>query len=199
MRSIFTISAAIAFLTATVFASTNIDLDAAKDTNQLSDAFVTFRWTNENGAVEESYDLVLEEATRIQITDYKNRGDSFEVFDNGQSLGFTSKVEAQADDKAFAATPEEALEDERFSRGEFTLEKGEHKITIKATGPYEADGHEHPELPYYDLDTSHTITITKTVWIDQEFPGAAPAPPVYNPVHEPVRDHNRDHSLPHVH
>jgi TATA-binding protein-associated factor Taf7 len=62
----------------------------------------------------------------------------FEVFDNGKSLGVTTKVDNVKDEEVFAATPEEALKDDRFSKGTFDLSKGPHKITIKATGPYEA-------------------------------------------------------------
>ncbi|KAG1224649.1 hypothetical protein G6F68_020078 [Rhizopus microsporus] len=64
---------------------------------------------------QQTFDLVVEDSARIQVIDYKNRGDSFEVFDNGQSLGTTSTVEASVDEQVFAATPEEALDDERFS------------------------------------------------------------------------------------
>ncbi|KAG0814132.1 hypothetical protein G6F19_005252 [Rhizopus arrhizus] len=143
MRCIYTISAAIAFFAASVFANSNADFNpvnfvAEEVPSSLTDSFVNFRWNGESAVAQQTFNLIVEDTARIQVTDFKNRGDRFEVFDNGKSLGTTSEVSAEADQEAFAATPEEALEDERFSKGVFTLEKGEHKITIKATGPYEA-------------------------------------------------------------
>ncbi|KAI9280757.1 hypothetical protein BY458DRAFT_487309 [Sporodiniella umbellata] len=144
MRPIYTISAAIAFFAAVAVASSNSDFNpvsfaaSEKVSSELSGEFTTFRWKGDSSIAQETFDVVVEDTARIQVTDYKNRGDSFEIFDNGKLVGATSEVSGEADEKAFAATPEEALEDDRFSKGVFTLGKGEHKITIKATGPYEA-------------------------------------------------------------
>ncbi|GAN07278.1 hypothetical protein MAM1_0155d06774 [Mucor ambiguus] len=49
----------------------------------------------------------------------------------GKSIGKTSEVQDAAD--RFATTPEEALEDERFSKAAYPLEAGAHKITIKVS------------------------------------------------------------------
>ncbi|KAL4209857.1 hypothetical protein AB4K20DRAFT_1852636 [Rhizopus microsporus] len=242
MRAIFTISTAIAFFTAAVFAADNADFDpvdfSAEDiATTLDSSFATFRWKGDSTMAQESFNLVAEEPTRIQVTDFKNLGDVFEVFDNGISLGTTSEVEEIAGEEVFAATPEEALEDERFSKGVFTLEKGEHKITIKATGPYEAGGKhwgkknkgwfehdsykghdnhkEHKDLelspPYYDLDYSHTVTVTKTVWVEGTIPSKAgdPITPVTPPtkddddkdlkIHDHPAFHDRDHDKDRLH
>lgn len=107
-------------------------------TTSLNSTFSIFRWKGKEAYAKESFDVNIKTPVRIQVTDYKNRGDMFEVFDNGQSLGSTTKVDGKKDDDVFASTPEEALKDERFSKGVFDLDAGEHKITIKAVGPYEA-------------------------------------------------------------
>lgn len=145
MRSVFAISSAIALFATSAFASENADFNpvnfadkAVSASASLTNEFVNFRWKGEEATAQESFDLNVENTARIQVTDFKNRGDMFEIFDNGKSLGFTTKVDALKDEEVFAATPEEALNDERFSKGTFDLAKGEHKITIKAVGPYEA-------------------------------------------------------------
>ncbi|KAL9540202.1 hypothetical protein MBANPS3_009819 [Mucor bainieri] len=145
MRTVFAISSAIALFAASAFASENADFnpvnfvdEVAAAPTALTNEFVTFRWKGEEAVAKESFDVNVENNARIQVTDFKNRGDIFEVFDNGKSLGMTTKVDALKDEEVFAATPEEALNDDRFSKGIFDLAKGEHKITIKAMGPYEA-------------------------------------------------------------
>lgn len=155
MRTILTISAAVAVLFAqTTLAFNNVDVkpisyqEEAGEQQQeqpetsgdleLTDSFSNFRWSGNDVLAQETFTVNLDQAARIQVTDYKNRGDTFQVYDNGELLGETSEVEDAQDAEVFAATPEEALEDERFSKGTFDLEEGEHKITIKATGPYEA-------------------------------------------------------------
>jgi hypothetical protein len=59
----------------------------------------------------------------------------YEVSDNGKIIGMTSSANGTA--AAFAETPEEAVADKRFSRGEFNLAKGHHEITINVhKSPY---------------------------------------------------------------
>ncbi|CAO3631290.1 unnamed protein product [Mucor hiemalis] len=146
MRSVLAISAAIALFASSAIAS-NADFNPVNFAAEaeaevaavpLGETFSTFRWMGEESLARESFDVNVKDATRIQVTDYKNRGDMFEVFDNGVSLGLTTKVDDNKDEEVFAATPEEALNDDRFSKGVFDLAKGDHKITIKAVGPYEA-------------------------------------------------------------
>ncbi|ORY96861.1 hypothetical protein BCR43DRAFT_524892 [Syncephalastrum racemosum] len=148
MRTTFlAISAAVAVLSGQTFALNNGGFKPASyaeeekpaaNNVELTDAFADFHWSGNEAMAQETYTVNLEQPSRIQITDFKNRGDSFEIYDNDKLLGKTSEVEQNKDDQVFAATPEEALEDERYSKGTFDLEEGEHKITIKASGPYEA-------------------------------------------------------------
>lgn len=105
---------------------------------QLTDAFTDFHWEGNDAMARETFSLQLDKAAQIQITDFKNRGDMFEIYDNDVLLGKTSEVDASQDDQVYAATPEEALNDERYSKGTFALGQGEHRIAIKAKSPYEA-------------------------------------------------------------
>ncbi|CAO3653069.1 unnamed protein product [Mucor fragilis] len=145
MRTVFAISSAIALFAASAFASKNADFNpvnfvdtVAAAPAALTNEFAIFRWKGDEAVAKETFNVNVENTARIQVTDFKNRGDIFEVYDNGKSLGMTTKVDALKDEEVFAATPEEALNDDRFSKGIFDLAKGEHKITIKAMGPYEA-------------------------------------------------------------
>ncbi|KAI8992419.1 hypothetical protein BDB01DRAFT_778396 [Pilobolus umbonatus] len=97
----------------------------------------------------------------------------FEIFDNDMSLGYTSKVETTKDD-VFAATPEEALQDDRFSKGVFELSKGKHIITIKAEGPHEAGTAairvlNHAPVSFgkkkKDSNKKKTVTVTETLHV----------------------------------
>ncbi|KAF7728215.1 hypothetical protein EC973_006496 [Apophysomyces ossiformis] len=105
---------------------------------QLTENFSTFRWNGQEATVKETFDITLDAPASVQITDFKNRGDVFEVYDNGKLLGQTSAVERIQDGEVYAATPEEALKDSRFSNGIFPLSQGQHKLSIKAMSPYDA-------------------------------------------------------------
>lgn len=53
------------------------------------------------------------------------------MFDNGVSIGKTTKLDPVASDKFFyAATPEEALYNTRFSQASYPLDAGVHLINI---------------------------------------------------------------------
>ncbi|CAO3598678.1 unnamed protein product [Absidia cylindrospora] len=99
--------------------------------------FQTFNWATKDGKtnVDRSFTLDLTEPASFQITDYKLGGDMYEVSDNGKVIGMTNASNGTA--AAFAETPEEAVADKRFSRGEFNLAKGHHEITINVhNSPY---------------------------------------------------------------
>lgn len=140
MRFLF----AIALSVSSAFALKNADFNPVNFVAEggvattLNETFSTFRWKGDKAYAKESFEVNIDTPARVQVTDYKNRGDMFEIFDNGKSLGTTSKVDGKKDEDIFAGTPEEALLDERFSKGTFDLAAGKHKITVKAVGPYEA-------------------------------------------------------------
>ncbi|KAI9498266.1 hypothetical protein BDB00DRAFT_801821 [Zychaea mexicana] len=122
----------------------NSELDVAPAQNvalQMGEKFEPFNWMAAEGegmSADRTFTLNLAEPAQLQITDYKLGGDSFEIMDNGEVLGMTS--EAANDEEAFAATPEEALQDERFSHAVFDLAQGEHEITINVANSPFADG-----------------------------------------------------------
>ncbi|CAO3596226.1 unnamed protein product [Absidia cylindrospora] len=99
--------------------------------------FQTFNWATKEGKtnVDRSFSLDLTEPASLQITDYKLGGDMYEISDNGKIIGMTSNSNGTTN--AFAETPEDAVADKRFSRGEFNLAKGHHDITINVhQSPY---------------------------------------------------------------
>lgn len=107
----------------------------------LKEDFETFHWIKEasqDAMVDRTFAFELKEPAELQITDFMMGGDIYEVLDNGKSIGKTSEVQDAAD--LFAATPEEALEDERFSKAAYPLEAGAHKITIKVSDSMNENG-----------------------------------------------------------
>ena len=68
------------------------------------------------------------------MTDISCRGDRFEVFDFGRSLGTTSAVPAgrQCPDVQEVNDPAIAFLDPTYSHGTFVLQPGDHAITIRA-------------------------------------------------------------------
>lgn len=63
--------------------------------------------------------------------------------DNGKSIGKTSELEENPVSKesiAYVMTPEEALDDERFSKAGYFLEAGKHEITIKVAESLHQNG-----------------------------------------------------------
>lgn len=107
---------------------------------ELKEDFETFHWIKEDQdtTVDRTFTFELKEPAELQITDFMKGGDIYEVMDNGKSIGKTSEVQDAAD--LYAATPEEALEDERFSKAAYPLEAGAHNITIKVTDSLNENG-----------------------------------------------------------
>lgn len=131
MRTFFALSAAAALMMAA-------NAQQAEPV-ELTDAFSLFRWSGDSDAqAVETFSINLDKPARIQVTDFKNRGDTFKIYDNGNLIGETSQVDSEQDDSVYAATPEEALENDQFSKGTFDIAEGDHSITIKASGPYDA-------------------------------------------------------------
>lgn len=61
--------------------------------------------------------------------------------DNGKSIGKTSDLELSSNaEPLYAATPEEALQDARFSNAAYPLEAGAHEITIKVADSINENG-----------------------------------------------------------
>ncbi|ORZ11988.1 hypothetical protein BCR42DRAFT_99033 [Absidia repens] len=109
-----------------------------KMAQEMLEKYVVFRWENNNTFAQESFEFQLNEPTMLQVVDFKHHGDMFDVYDNGKQIGSSSKVVYDEDVETYAATPQEALTDDHFSKGSFNLDKGQHNITILAHGPYDA-------------------------------------------------------------
>ncbi|KAI8989970.1 hypothetical protein BDB01DRAFT_779578 [Pilobolus umbonatus] len=102
----------------------------------MMDTFETFHWRGELEAplVDRAFLIDLAEPAELQLTDFMKAGDMYELMDNGVSLGMTSEVES-VEESPYAATPEEAFLDARFSKASYNLEAGHHEITIKVANP----------------------------------------------------------------
>ncbi|MCC5613112.1 PEP-CTERM sorting domain-containing protein [Nostoc sp. CHAB 5834] len=70
--------------------------------------------------------------TIIDITDDFVKGDQFEIFNFGTSIGFTSLVPVVQDDIEIG--PNAAFADPTYSSGSFLVDPGSYSITIQAIG-----------------------------------------------------------------
>ncbi|CAO3614827.1 unnamed protein product [Cunninghamella blakesleeana] len=96
--------------------------------------FDTFKWTKENDFAEEEFEFETHRDMILQVTGFDFNGDRFEIFDRDQSLGITSVPNTSHGDYSsdvHCDDPEEALKDDRYSKGGILLPAGCHKITIK--------------------------------------------------------------------
>ncbi|CEP09079.1 hypothetical protein [Parasitella parasitica] len=109
-------------------------------TLELKEDFETFHWikADQDAMIDRAFTLDLKEPAELQITDFMMGGDVYEIMDNGISIGKTSNVEDAAE--LFATTPQEALEDERFSKAAYPLGAGAHEITIKVASSLNENG-----------------------------------------------------------
>jgi MYXO-CTERM domain-containing protein len=70
----------------------------------------------------------------LDVTDVLAKGDRFEIFDFGSSVGLTSLVATASGGET---DPDAAFNDPTYSSGRFTLADGSHSITIFAVeNPY---------------------------------------------------------------
>ncbi|CAO3598660.1 unnamed protein product [Absidia cylindrospora] len=115
-------------------ASTNT---TATPLSLFDEKFTLFSWpssTDDVAMVDQSFTFHLDKSAVLQLIDYKHPGDAFHLFDNGYSLGKTTRPASNVnEDVAYAETPERALADvhHRFSKGQVLLSEGDHDITIK--------------------------------------------------------------------
>jgi hypothetical protein len=92
-----------------------------------------FDWgfVGEGQPIEEPFTFSSSAPVVVKVTDVLCRGDQFEVFDFGVSIGTTSVVPVQGcDTEPFVVDPDVAFEDPSFSHGSFILGPGFHSITI---------------------------------------------------------------------
>jgi hypothetical protein len=93
-----------------------------------------FDWgiVGEGQPIEEPFTFSSSAPVVVKVTDVLCRGDQFEVFDFGVSIGTTSAVPVQeCDTEPFVVDPDVAFGDPSFSHGSFVLRPGSHSITIE--------------------------------------------------------------------
>ncbi|KAG2176658.1 hypothetical protein INT44_007322 [Umbelopsis vinacea] len=101
---------------------------------ELEQEFQILSWTSANPISTKSFVFELEAPAHLLLTDFKQNGDSFMVYDNGEVIGATRPAVTT---EAYAETPEDAVTDASFSKAAFPLAPGAHNITIEATSPFE--------------------------------------------------------------
>ncbi|KAH8550818.1 hypothetical protein BGW37DRAFT_495994 [Umbelopsis sp. PMI_123] len=101
---------------------------------EVDQDFQILSWTSDNPISTKSFVFELDAPAHLLLTDFKQNGDSFMVYDNGELIGATRPAETT---EAFAATPEDAVKDKTFSKAAFALAPGAHNITVEATSPFE--------------------------------------------------------------
>jgi hypothetical protein len=101
---------------------------------ELDQEFQVLSWTSANPISTKSFVFELEAPAHLLLTDFKQNGDSFMVYDNGEVIGATRPAVTT---EAYAETPEDAVSDASFSKAAFPLAPGAHNITIEATSPFE--------------------------------------------------------------
>lgn len=124
--------------------STSLTTKTVLPLSLLDKTFTLFSWSpplRMNGdttggmMAREIFDFDLEREAILQLIDYKQPGESFQLFDQGRSLGKTAEPKITQDNESvlYADSPESALEDRegRFSKGQVLLKPGRHSISIK--------------------------------------------------------------------
>lgn len=101
---------------------------------ELDQEFQILSWTSANPISTKSFVFELEAPAHLLLTDFKQNGDSFMVYDKGEVIGATRPAVTT---EAYAETPEDAVADASFSKAAFPLAPGPHNITIEATSPFE--------------------------------------------------------------
>ncbi|KAI9263057.1 hypothetical protein BY458DRAFT_240671 [Sporodiniella umbellata] len=106
----------------------------------FQDTFETFHWKKDgedNTVVDRVFSFDLTEPAELQVTDFLQGGDVYEIMDNGEAVGLTSDA---ANEDIFAASPEQALKNEGFSKANIPLAAGKHEITISVAGSSSDNG-----------------------------------------------------------
>ncbi len=94
-----------------------------------------FGATNSFAADNFTFSIAAGNEGTLTVTDYQLKGDIFEVFNNGTSLGLTNSVAYNP--SGSAPTPDDGFADPAYSKGIFTLSSGLYDIFIKASAsPY---------------------------------------------------------------
>jgi hypothetical protein len=119
---------------ASIAADPPITVDAAE--------WAVFVWGPDGLNLEGPFTFSTTRSVVVKVTDGACRGDQFEVFDLGASLGTTSSVAVDPTcSPPFPIDPDLAFADPTYSHGTFVLAPGSHAITIRAiVNPFRSGG-----------------------------------------------------------
>ncbi|WGV27686.1 PEP-CTERM sorting domain-containing protein [Halotia branconii] len=114
-------------------ATANANILSEDDWFATADTPPAFFWTGLNQDNDEGpFTYSSSYPTIIDITDDFLKGDQFEVFNFGTSIGFTSLVPVVED--AIEVGPNIAFADPTYSSGSFLVSPGSYSLTIQAIG-----------------------------------------------------------------
>jgi hypothetical protein len=94
--------------------------------------WTVFSWGADGLNVEGPFTFTHSGPVVVRVTDAFCRGDEFELFDAGVSVGRTSAVATDLNCSGGPVAPDELFLDPTYSHGSFTLGPGSHSITIVA-------------------------------------------------------------------
>jgi hypothetical protein len=126
-------NATVAASASTAFADPPIAVNAS--------TWTPFNWESDGRNIEGPFTFSSSRPVLVKLTDAACRGDQFELFDFGVSIGTTPAVPVDqvGECDPFITDPDIAFQDPSYSHGSFALGPGSHSITIVAiTNPFGA-------------------------------------------------------------
>jgi hypothetical protein len=81
--------------------------------------FAIFGYNEHDASVSHRYKVNLNHPANLQVVNFQHAGEQFTIYDNEVLLGTTGKVTVNGN--VYAATPQDAVKDQRFSSGMFRL------------------------------------------------------------------------------
>jgi len=100
-------------------------------------AWHTTSWSSGPGSIlDDSFRFTIDSGNvgTLDVTDFQNVGDVYEVFNSSTSLGTTNFVDF--DYSPYANTPDEGWADPRYSKGTFSLVSGTYDIFLRLNSGY---------------------------------------------------------------
>jgi hypothetical protein len=104
-------------------------------------SWTPFNWSFDGHNIEGPFTFSISQPGVVKVTDVACRGDQFEIFDFGVSIGTTPAVPVDevGECDPYITDPDVAFEDPSYTHGSFVLPPGSHSITIVAiTNPFSA-------------------------------------------------------------
>jgi hypothetical protein len=114
MRTVWSIIAILAFAKI----SFAIDEPVKEGALRYND-FAIFDYNEDDASVSHRYKINLNHPANLQVVDFEHAGEQYTIYDNEVLLDTTDKVTVHGN--IYAATPQDAVKDQRFSSGMFRL------------------------------------------------------------------------------